>query len=112
VIPIEPHALYSDTRHGIILDFYQPPITSFDTNSKGAWDSIAWRNITAAFWLNTSFEPRLKRGFNPAQEKYQSGLLAIVDTGTRSNKDRRLWEHIETSIEQHLKKYPDSGTKH
>lgn len=112
LVPIEPHALYSDAKHGIILDFYQPPITTFDTNSKGAWDSVTWRNITAAFWLNTSFEPRLKRGFNPAQEKYRTGLLAIIDTHRRPNNEYRLWEQIETSIERHLKKYPDSGAKH
>lgn len=110
LIAIEPHAIYSDTDSNIILDFYQLPAGNGAGN--GVWNSIAWRNINAVFWLNTSFMPRLKYGFKPKLDKYQAGLLAMVSSGGPSRKNKLLWENVESSIEQLLARDPARLVKH
>jgi len=99
LITVEPHAVYTDSNSNIILDFYQQSATGSGSQD-GFWNTIAWRKINAVFWLNNSFSPRLKQGFTPTLKKYQSGLLAIVDSGGRSNKNVMHWENIEASIDR------------
>lgn len=96
---IEPHAVYTDSNSNIILDFFQQS-ASGDGPQNGFWNTIGWRKINAVFWLNTSFSPRLKQGFTPELEKYQAGLLAIVSSSSRSQKNNMQWENIEASIDQ------------
>ncbi|MFV1975753.1 MAG: hypothetical protein ACC651_08380 [Candidatus Scalindua sp.] len=99
LVTIEPHAVYTDSNSNIILDFYQRSATGHGSQD-GFWNTVAWRKINAVFWLNNSFSPRLKQGFTPALKKYQSGLLAIVDSGSRSRKSAMRWENIEASIDR------------
>lgn len=97
LITIEPHAVYTDSNSNIILDFFQQSASS-EGSHNGFWNTIGWRKINAVFWLNTSFSPRLKQGFTPELEKYQAGLLAIVDG--RSKKKNMQWDNIEASIDR------------
>ena len=99
LVTIEPHAVYTDSDSNIVVDFYQHR-TGGAGPQDGFWNSLAWRKINAVFWLNTLFSPRLRQGFNPDLDKYQTGLLAIVDSGGRSRNNIMHWENVEASIDR------------
>lgn len=112
LVTIEPHVVYTDRNKEIILEFYQKSGRREDSSANGFWNSIGWRKIDAVFWLNTFFSPRLDRGFSPSEDKYNTGLVAIVDTGGREDADKRLLQNIETSIEQLLASGPTVQIRH
>ena len=112
LITIEPHAVYIDSNSNFILDYFQQIGTNDKGASDGVWNSIAWRKINSVFWLNTAFTPRINQGFEPVQDKYKSGLIAIVDINKRSKVDTQQLQTIESSIDQILASQPSAQTEH
>lgn len=101
LVAIEPHVIYTDYKDDVVLEFYQ---RSGDKNVDGAWDTVGWRDIKAAFILNSTFSPRLNEGFDPKLDKYQAGLLAMVSNSFSSKSHRSLWKKVETTIDEIVRK--------
>jgi hypothetical protein len=112
LVTIEPHAIYTDAHGDIVLDCFQKTHADNDDRIKGFWNTINWRKINAVFWLNTFFAPRIAQGFVEVDDKYQSGLVAIVNTGSRQKTGKQTFHTIESSIEQLLASNQKTATKH
>lgn len=112
LVTIEPHVIYTDTHNNIVIDCFQKKNADKDDGIEGFWNTIKWRKINAVFWLNTFFAPRIAQGFIEMDEKYLSGLVAIVNTGNRLNSDKQTFHAIESSIEQLLASNQKAITRH
>lgn len=112
LITIEPHVIYTDEHNNIVIDCFQKNNTDKDNGHEGFWNAINWRKINAVFWLNTFFSPRINQGFVEADQKYQTGLVAMVNTVNRLATDRRTFQHIESSLEQLMASSQGMAVKH
>lgn len=112
LVTIEPHVIYTDAHNNIVVDCFQKSNADKNDEREGFWNAINWRKINAVFWLNTFFTPRINQGFIEADDKYQTGLVAMVNTGNRIASDRRTFQSVESSLEQLLASSQGTAIKH
>lgn len=112
LVTIEPHAIYTDEQNNIVIDCFQKSGASEEDGPEGFWNTVGWRKINAVFWLNTFFAPRLNQGFVETDERYQNGLVAIIQTGSRLKQNKQMLHNIESSIEQLVAANHETRLKH
>lgn len=76
---LEPHAIYTADNGEIVVDAFQIRGYSSSGRPTPFWRPFRLKKINAASMLKETFATRIEEGFNPAKNKYKSGLYALVD---------------------------------
>ena len=81
---IEPHVIYTHESGELVVEGFQTRGYSSSGRPPPFWRPFRLRKISAISVLKESFETRVQEGFAHNKEKYQRGLVAMVDDRRRA----------------------------
>jgi len=76
---IEPHVIYTHDTGELVMEAYQTRGYSASGRPTPFWRPFRLKKITAVSLLKENFETRAREGFAREKEKYQHGLVAMID---------------------------------
>jgi predicted DNA-binding transcriptional regulator YafY len=76
---IEPHVIYTHETGELVVEAYQTRGYSASGRPAPFWRPFRLKKITAVSLLKENFETRAREGFAREKEKYQHGLVAMID---------------------------------
>lgn len=76
---IEPHVIYTHDTGELVMEAFQTRGYSASGRPPPFWRPFRLKKITAVSLLKENFETRTREGFAREKEKYQNGLVAMID---------------------------------